>query len=193
MYATSLQSASVLVSSWRSMVSEVDFGVTPAADRRLGVKRSLSVCLSARLRLSLHVFTLPSVSALHLAACFRPVFFLLKLQSPALGFTAGCRRYCKSWILCCILLCIFTLPVSLAPSTWAFGCGLSMAIPHLHLSVNLSEVARGEISFRPWSASGGGSGPYYCRTEPVWTDKLAVCVEGVSTGRSVNCTGPSLS
>ena len=43
----------------------------------------------------------------------------------------------------------------LAPFTLAFGRGFNTPVPHLRLSVNLLEVARGEISLQHWYASGG--------------------------------------
>ena len=42
-----------------------------------------------------------------------------------------------------------------SPIHTGLGCGFSTQIPRLHLSVNLLEVARGEISLRRWYASGG--------------------------------------
>ena len=38
---------------------------------------------------------------------------------------------------------------AIAPFTLAFGCSFSTPIPRLHLSVNLLESARGEISLQP--------------------------------------------
>ena len=66
---------------------------------------------------------------------------------------------------------------TVAPFTLAFGCSFSTPIAHLHLSVNLSEAARTEISLRPW-----------CE----WTDKPALCIEYVSVWQSDNYTGPPL-
>ena len=45
--------------------------------------------------------------------------------------------------------CQLCVVKTLATFKLAFGCGFSTQIPHLHLSVNLLEAARGEILLWP--------------------------------------------
>ena len=80
------------------------------------------------------------------------------------------------------------MPSLLAPFTLVFACQFPASF-----SVWISWRWRG-VKFRSNADPPleGVSGPYYWSTEPVWMDKPASRIEGVSIGWSVNCTGPSL-
>ena len=78
------------------------------------------------------------------------------------------------------------LYLAVAPYTLLFACGDSAPILCLLVCVKVSDAARGEISLRCWSASGGSIRAVLLATEPVarsW---------GVSIVQSDNYTGPSL-
>ena len=73
-----------------------------------------------------------------------------------------------------------------------FGWGFPEPIFHLHFCVNVSEAARGEIRSGANTPLEVVSEAHYWRTKPVWMDKPAAHIEGVSGWQSDNNTGPSV-